>query len=132
MDGTELAVRGTFEGTWQTTGSGLRVRHVAGLVLALLLLGSGAAAIAAAVLVMLIAVGAVVLLAVAGLAAWLVYRARRGNTTPRRVLVQPYAVHQLGAPERPALEQPRELHLHFHGTDPEGAAEILRRCQQPE
>ena len=124
-------MRGTFEGTWQTT-SGLRIRHVAGLGLALLLLGSGAAAIATAVLIMLIAAGAVILLTVAGLAAWLLYRGRRGSIAPRRALVPPYAVHQLGAPERPALEQPRELHLHFHGVDPAEIAGIVRHQRQPE
>ena len=124
-------MHGTFEGTWQVTG-GLRVRHVAGLVLALLLFGSGAAAIATAVIVILIAAGAVILLALAGLAAWLACRAHRGTTAPRRALVPPYAVHQLGAPEHPAIEAPRELHLHFHGANPEQVAEAIRRAQQPE
>jgi hypothetical protein len=122
-------MRGTWEGsgTWQTS-SGVRLRHVAGIVVALLLLGSGTA-IATAVLVMLIAAGAVVLLCVAGLAVWLVRRACRGYAAPQPCIVQPYAVHQLGAPERPALEQPRELHLHLHGLGPEQVAAILRKAK---
>jgi len=38
----------------------------------------------------------------------------------------------LPGPARPALKQPipHELHLHFHGTDPEQVAEILRQSRQ--
>lgn len=121
-------MRGTFQGTWQTSG-GPGIRPVAVLVLAVLLLGSGAAAIATAVLVTFIAVGAVVLLSVAGLAVWLARRACRGYAAPRPRIVQPYAVHQLGAPQPPALEPPRELHLHLHGLGPEQVAEILRKAK---
>jgi hypothetical protein len=39
----------------------------------------------------------------------------------------PVAIEVPG-PHRPALEQPRELHLHFHGADPAEAAAILRQA----
>lgn len=35
-------------------------------------------------------------------------------------------VHELPGHQRAALEQTRELHLHFHGADPEQVANILR------
>jgi hypothetical protein len=122
-------MRGTWQGsgTWQTSGGSGPVLLVIG---ALIVLGSGAAAaIAAAVIVTLIAAGAVIVLTLAGLAAYLICRARRGRSaTP---LVRRFApsdvMYRLDAPGRPALEQPREIHLHFHGTDPEKVAEILRR-----
>ena len=70
--------RGTWQGggTWQTTGGG------GGLVLAVIaaavLIGSGAASAAVSALVtVLIIVGAVIALAVLGVIAWLVHRARQ-------------------------------------------------------
>ena len=119
-------------GTWQTSGGGGGLVVV---VLVLLLAGSGAAAvIAAAVIELIIAVAVVVALAVAGLIALAVYRARHPQVRPH-FIPQP-VMHQLAEPERPAIEAPgpRELHQHwhFHGVDEDRVAEILRRHQAPE
>lgn len=122
-----------MNGTWQTTGSGGGSGVL--IVLAVLaLLGSGAAAeLAAAVIVALIATAVVVVLAVAGLAAFLVYRARHPAMVSA-ARIAPVATwgartEELPAAERPALDPPaaRELHLHFHGADPVDVAAILRR-----
>lgn len=132
-----------MKGTWQTTdsgGGGAGVVLVAGLML---LAASGAAtAIAVTVVVILISVVVLTVLTVAGLAAFLVYRARRGageppegGFAPRPVVYRlpgperPAAA--VPAPKRPAIEAPaRELHLHFHGVDAEQVAEILRQQER--
>jgi len=139
-------MRGTFQGTWQTTdGPGLGPVIVIAAVL--LLCGSGvAAAIATAVMTLLIVAGAVVVLTAAGLAALLVYRVRQGPpaVTYRAEVIPETRQHLAGSPTRigtaradfalPAIEAPahRELHLHLHGIDPEQVAEILRRHERPE
>jgi hypothetical protein len=102
---------------------------------ALILLGSGAAAaVATSVVVALIAAAAVIVLSVAGLVAYLIYRARHSPAAAPwgHDIIPAPVLRLLDAPERPALEQPRELHLHFHGTGPEQVAEILRRHERPE
>lgn len=127
-------MNGTWKGsgTWETSSGGGPVLLIAGAVI---LLGSGAAAaMAAAVVVVLIVAGVIIVLAAAGLTAYLIYRARRGHAVAvpaGRGIVPAPVVHQLGAPARPALEQPaaRELHFHFRGTDPAQVAEILRSHQ---
>lgn len=87
---------------------------------------------------MFIAAAVVVVLGMAGLAGYLVYRARRAAVQPGAA-VQAHAVltsepltgrpMTAGYGPRAALEQPatRELHLHFDGVDAEQVAEILRR-----
>lgn len=123
-----------MNGTWQTTGSGSG-RGVLIVLAVLVLLGSGAAAeLAAAVIAALIATAVVVVLAIAALTVFLVYRARHPAMVSAARIVPvaaPWGARngELPAPQRPALEAPaaRELHLHFHGTDPEQVAEILRR-----
>jgi hypothetical protein len=117
-------------GTWQTTGGGSGLGLVLLIIGALILLGSGAAAaIATAVVVALIALAVVVVLAIVALIAYLIWRARRdiAAAPARQGIIPAPAVHQLAAPERPAI--PQQLHLHFDSADPAAVAEILRRHQ---
>jgi hypothetical protein len=64
--------------------------------------------------------------------AWLVYRVRQdhpGRPIAARPVYQlsPERRPRLEAPQRPALEPPRnELHLHFHGMNPTEVAEAIR------
>lgn len=119
-----------MRGTWQTDDpapGGRGILLVAGVVI---LAASGAAAAATAVIVLLAAAAAVTVLTVAALAVFLLYRARHPAPLARRLargIVPAPALHELPAPGRPAIEPGRELHVHFHGTDPEQVAEILRR-----
>jgi hypothetical protein len=117
-------------GTWQTTSGG-----GGGLVLAVIavavLIGSGAAAaIASALVTIAIITGVVIVLAVAGVVALLVYRTRQ-DRPGRPIAARP--VYQVGPEMRPHLEgsyktalEPREIHLHFHTADPAEAAAIIR------
>lgn len=117
-----------MRGTWQSTDSG-GGKVVLLIVGTLLLFGSGAAVeLATAVAEALIAAAAVVVLTVAAGVVWLVYRARQEIPSQRGVIPSPVK-YELPAPERPAIAPKRELHIHFHGTDPEQVAEILRRQQ---
>lgn len=128
-----------MRGTWEVTDYGRGSSRVVVLVIgALLLFGSGAAAaVATAVLVAVIALAVVVVLGVAGLAALLVHRTRQnrpGGPLSARVVsrLPPDPAPGLENPYKAAIEAPREIHLHFHGTSAEQAAEILRHCQPPE
>jgi hypothetical protein len=126
-----------MRGTWQTTDSG---GGSGGLVLAVIaaavLVGSGAAsAIASALVTILIIVAVVIALAVVGVAALLVHRARQdrpGRTiTARPVYQLPAEVRpHLEASGRPAIEPGREVHLHFHIADPAEAAAIIRTATE--
>ena len=127
-----------MHGTWKTTGGGgggLPKELVGLAVLVAAMVGVAGAVQAALTAVMewlIIGVMVFVIAAVAGAVAYLLYRARRPQSqariVPSRIIPQP-AVHELPGPERPAITPPaaRQLHLHFHGTDPEQVAEILRR-----
>jgi hypothetical protein len=118
-----------MRGTWQTDDHAVSGKGILLLAGVLLLAASGAAAeIATAVVVVLIAVGAVLVLAVAGFAVFLVHQARRQGV-PRSRVVPPLVMRQVPGPERPALESSatRELLFHIHGTAPEKVAEIFRR-----
>ena len=105
------------------------------VVVAALLAGHGGGLDAAAVAV-LIALAVVVALAIGGLVAFLVYRARRQDAEGRGYA--PYAVRQVRAepvppavqtPERAALEAPA---VRLHPEQLEQLAEIIRRGQRPE
>jgi endonuclease/exonuclease/phosphatase (EEP) superfamily protein YafD len=131
-----------MKGTWQTTGGGgfslpigailggvAIAAVVYGLFLAMARLVADvitAAVIAGFTLVFV----AVPLLVLAGL-----YRRRHGALPSLPRLVPQVQHHELPGPERSAIGQsgPREVHYHFHDTDPTSvAAEILRRQQRPE
>jgi protein-S-isoprenylcysteine O-methyltransferase Ste14 len=115
-----------FQGTGETVGGSPGPALI--VIAVLLLCGSGGAvaAVAAAVVDALIAVVVVVVLVVAALAAYLVHLARHPGSLPRVIVPAP-SLHELPAPERPAIGPKPELHLHFHGADPVDVAEILRR-----
>jgi hypothetical protein len=111
----------------QTSGGGGAVL----LVVVALLAGGHGALVSPALAEAIIALAAVVTTAVIGGIAWLVYRTRQnrpGEPLSARLVsrVPPDPLPRLENPYKPALEQPRELHLHFHGADPEQIAEILR------
>jgi hypothetical protein len=103
-------------------------------VVAVLLSSRGGGQLPGAAAAVLIALAAVVTLIVTGGIAWLVYRTRQnrpGEPLSARLVsrVPPGARPRLEDSHNPAIGPPRELHLHFHGTDPEQVAEILRRQQ---
>jgi hypothetical protein len=122
-----------MRGTWQTTDSG-----GGGLVLAVIaaaaLIGSGAAsAIASALVMILIVLGVVIVLAAAAGITWLVLRARRAAKSAPAVPVSAPPAYQLApgirlsqtAARPPAIEPPRELHVHLHGLTPDQLAAII-------
>jgi hypothetical protein len=117
-------------GTWQETGSSSPGPHLVILaIIAAALLGSGAAAaVATAVVIAVIAFGALVALVTIGLTALVIWRVRAEHRQA------PVLLRQLPAAAPPAVEAagPRELHQHwhFHGTEPQQLAEILRRGQE--
>jgi hypothetical protein len=136
-------MRGTWQGggTWQGSGGGGLVLVV---VIAALAIGAAPAAASALVTIVAIVTGCVIGLAVLGGAALLVYRARSEGR--RRTIAAP-AVSRIGSAPRPelsktykagapeigngiadlrAIEPPREIHIHFHVTDPAEAAAIIR------
>jgi hypothetical protein len=126
-----------MKGTWQTTDSGGSGAVAAALVigaavLAAAIAGPVIAAVAELVRLVLIA-GAVILgLALAGGAAYGAHRVRQGRrSAPLRVRQVPpvtwRAAQAVQEPRRPAIEAPREVHLHFHGADAEQVAEVLRQ-----
>lgn len=108
------------------------------IIIAAIAVGSGAASAAVSALVTIVAIvtGCVLGLAVLGGIAWLVYRARSGPGRPDRpgrpisapvvYRLPPETRSQLEEPSKPAIEPPRETHLHFHVSAAELAA-IMRR-----
>jgi hypothetical protein len=141
-----------MRGTWQTTdsggGGGLGAPVL--IILAAALLGPAVATAAAAVaelvhivlitLAVLLGLGAVGLVA---LAAARVHHWRTGAPVrmsvpappPWRAVEAPRAPRQGNSyPDaaRPAIEAPRQVHLHFHGVDAADVAELLRRHSEHE
>ena len=97
------------------------------------LIGSGvSSAITGTLAAVLVVIACTIGLAVLGGIAWLVYRVRQdhpGRPIAARPVYQlsPGRRPRLEAPQRPALEPPRnELHLHFHGMNPTEVAEAIR------
>ena len=99
------------------------------LLIALALLAGHGGGVSAALAAVVIALVVAVVLAVAGFAAYLVYRLR--NPSPggfvRTPVVRMPVLHELPGPERPALEPVR-----LHPEQLAELAEILRRSQRPE
>jgi hypothetical protein len=120
------------KGTWQSSGTG--PGPVVAVIVVLILASSGVgSAIASAVVTLVIVLGCVVGVAVLGGIAWLVYRARRAPGIGTRgsdlgLHAGPEIRHSVADLRRPAIEPPREVHLHFHGADPAEAAEVIRRA----
>jgi hypothetical protein len=84
--------------------------------------------------ILLIAVVVILSLGAVGLVGFVAYRLRHRDTSPARAVyraapVAPPRVRALPEP-RPAIEAPRQVHLHFHGVDVEEVAEIIRRQQE--
>jgi uncharacterized membrane protein YraQ (UPF0718 family) len=117
-------------------GSGLG--EVLVILLAVALLGPAVAAAVAELLHLLIIVlAAVAALGAAGLAGLLAFRVRRRVEDAARAgppnlgAVSPLhrtarAARPLPEP-RPAIEAPRQVHIHLHGVTPEDVAELVRR-----
>jgi hypothetical protein len=77
-------------------------------------------------LIEVLAITLAVILAIAGLAAFLAYRAR--HRYPRPLTQQ--AVRALQAPEPRALGRAQEVHLHFHAVSAEDVAAIIARLDR--
>ena len=128
--------RGTWQGsgTWKTTGGGSGGLVLIVIIAAAALLGSGAASAAAsAIETIAIIIGCTIGLAVLGGIAWLVYRARsdrpgRPAAAPATYQLPPARPPALEESSNPAIEPPREIHLHFHTADPAEAAAIIRKA----
>jgi hypothetical protein len=125
-----------MKGTWQTTegggGGGLGV--VVLIIVAAALLGPAVAAAVAGLLHLLVIAVAVVggVTLADGLALVAFRVSHRGQETARalyRVTSAPPQPSPLPSELRPAIEAPRQVHLHFHGADPAEVAEIIRRQQ---
>jgi hypothetical protein len=125
-----------MRGTWQTTDSGGRGE----IVLAVLAVLAGAAIAgpmlaAVAELVHIVLIVAAVLLALGAAAlvayvAWRLRQSRAGRVTPvsfPRPLPQRPG-ESITAPQRPVIERPAELHLHFHRLSAEEAAAAIRQA----
>jgi hypothetical protein len=130
-----------MKGTWETTDTGLGGLGLAAAVIAAAVVAVPVIdAVAAVAEVFVIAVAVLAALAIAGGAALVVYRIRRGpapappwranynRAAPLRPAARPSA--GLPAPQRPAIEQPA-VHFHFHGVTAEEIAEALRRRESP-
>jgi len=89
---------------------------------------AGPAAYAIRDLIMMLAITVAVVLAAAGTAAVLTYRARRRDA---RALTQRGA-RALLAPGQRALGRAQEVHLHFHGVSAEDVAAIIARQDKAE
>jgi hypothetical protein len=129
-------MRGTWQSTDSTGGGGLGVAVL--IILAAALLGPAvataavavAAAVAELVHIVLITVAVLLGLGAAGLVTLAAARVHRWRTgAPTRVSVPALPPWHVEAPRaaRPAIEEPRQVHLHFHGVDPADVAELLRR-----
>jgi hypothetical protein len=96
---------------------------------------AGPVAAAAAELLHLLVIVLAVLAGVmgAGVMAYVAFRVSRGRQEPARALYRvtpaPPKPRALPSEPGPAIEAPRQLHLHFHGTDPADVAELIRRQQ---
>jgi hypothetical protein len=128
-----------MRGTWQTTdsgGGGSGLGTVVLVIVAAAVLGPAVAAAAAELLHLLVIV-LVVLAAVAGagVVAYVAFRVNRERQETARV---PYRVtppppqpsRALPDAPRPAIEAPRQVHLHFPGADAAEVAAIIRE-QEP-
>jgi hypothetical protein len=126
-DGAHTHGGGGFDGAWV-------------VILAAVLIGTGVVSAALSAITRLLELAAIITgcaigLAVLGGLGWLVYRARSGprrSDRPGRPIAPPLARQLppaerpvLSADHKPAIEPPRETHLHFHVSAAELAA-ILR------
>jgi hypothetical protein len=128
-----------MKGTWQTTSgsSGTGAAVAVAAIVAAAIARPVLAAAAELVRLVLITGAALAGLAAAGGAALVVYRVRhRRPGTPLPVHrgrpVTWQAAEPLPAPQRPAIEAPREVHIHVHGASAEDIAEALQRLPRGE
>jgi hypothetical protein len=114
------------------SGGGSGLGTVVLVILAAALLGPAVAAAVAELLHLLVIV-LVVLAAVAGaglVALGAFHVSRRRQETPRLAYpatLSPPRPARLPSEPRPAIEPPRQLHLHFYGVEAEDVAELIRR-----
>jgi hypothetical protein len=123
-----------MRGTWQTTDGGSGGGLVLAVIAAAVLIGSGAAsAITSAIVTIIIITGctiAAVTIAGIGVLVYRVRSERRGAPNGAQPVYElhPEIRHGVSNLSRPAVEPPREIHLHFHGADPDRAAAIIRNA----
>jgi hypothetical protein len=119
-----------------THGGGGSLGLVVLVILAVALLGPAVvAAVAELLRILLVVVVVMVCISVAVLAGTLAWRWRRLGAARAGVLPESRWARAAPTPSlrpapRAAIEQQRQLHLHFHGTDAADVAEIIRRQQQ--
>ena len=133
-----LMARGTWQGggTWQTQTGGGGGPVLIVVIVAAAAIGSGAASAAVSALEVI----AIVIACRRGRRARR-HRAARvpgalggaqcqdGRSRPGRCTSYPVrAAPGMSSEHKPAIEPPREIHLHFHVTDPAEAAEIIRQA----
>ena len=114
-------------------GDGLVLAVIAAVVL--IAGGSGAAkAVDRALITVLVVAGAVIGVAIAGVVALLVYRARRDRpgrpiAAPVAYQLPPTAPQRLEVPDHPAIAPAREIHLHL-SVSPDELAAIMRHVRK--
>ena len=126
-----------MRGTWETTdsgGSGLGT--VVLIIIAAAVLGPAVAAAVAELLhLLVIVIAALAAVAGAGLVAAGAWRLRSGRQDTARVLYQvtpaPPRASPLPSEPRPAIEAPREVHLHLYGVSAEEVAAAIRNRDNP-
>jgi hypothetical protein len=124
-----------MRGTWQTTEGGGSGLGAAAVIAAAVIAVPVIAALARLAEVFVITLGAVVVLALAAGTTAVALRLRHGRAIRTTRVSFPKAVPRQGpetlsAPRPPAVEAPREVHLHFHGIGAEDVAEILARVNR--
>ncbi len=104
------------------------------VILAAAVLGPAVAAAAAAIVHALIIAAVLLGLTAAGLVALGGWRLRQQQPEPPQVvhhIIPAPARPSQALPEQPpAIERPRDIHLHFHGVAPADVAAIIREQEQ--
>jgi hypothetical protein len=113
------------------SGLGTALLVLFGAAVAVKLAGPVVATVSEIVYVLMIVVAVLAGVGAAGVVGVVLWRWRHPRPDAARAAALPPRVAR-GAPpppepQRPAIEQPAELHLHLHGVSAEDVAEILRR-----
>jgi hypothetical protein len=118
-----------------TPGSGFDPGPILIVIGAILIGPAVAAAVAELLHIVLIVVAVLAVVAAAGLAAFVAWRLRhRRRSAPWQVQCitpAPARPSPLRSEPRPAIEAPRQVHLHLHGVSAEDIAAILARNHFP-
>ena len=125
-----------MRGTWQTTeggggGAGSAIGVIIAAVVAVAIAGPVVSAAVSLLETLLIALVIGVAVTGAGVVAFVAFRLRRSQPratpAPWRAQVLPPAAQQVPTQQCPALDPPREVHLHFYNVSAEDIAAITAR-----